>query len=417
MSEDPASYTFEIILLLILVMCSAFFSASETALMSINRIKLRGYVDSGKRGAKKLDKLLSNPSKLLSTILLGNNAVNIAASSVATSLAIQIAGNTGVGIATGIMTIVVLIFGEITPKSLAVKHAEKLSFFIVDIITILEIITTPIVFILNLITGIFIKILGGEKTDTTMITEEELLTMVTLSNEEGILQDEEAEIFTNVFEFSEASVKDVMIQRMDVAMIPLGATFEEIKEVFNETKYSRLPVYDGTPDNIVGILYAKDIIFNNIDEKHFDLNKLIREPYKTYEFIKIADLLKELRFERKHIAIVYDEYGAMAGLITMEDIVESILGDIDDEYDEVEESIKKVSDTEYNVLGNTKLDELNKTLNIELESEDCETIGGFIVNHLGYLPKENDIIDIENIKITISNVDDIKINELFLVLS
>lgn len=423
MDSDPTTIMqsgliIQIVLLIFLVMCSAFFSASETALMSISKIRVRHLVDAEVKGSKNLDLLLSDTDKLLSTILLGNNAVNIGASSLATSLAIGFWGDTGVGIATGLMTLIVLLFGEITPKSLAVRFSEPISLKVAPFMLLLVKVLTPVVFVLSKITGLFVRILGGDPNyKKPSLTQDELKTIVNVSSEEGVIEDDEKELICNIFEFGELKVKDIMVQRMDIVAVPVTATYTEIVDIFKESKFSRLPVYEENLDNIVGLVFAKDLLFLDCNNDDFEITKIMRETYNTYEFLKVSDFFKEIQSKQNHIAIVYDEYGSVAGLVTLEDVIESVMGDIHDEYDEEDSDIVKVSENEYIVMGYTKIEEFNDYFGSTLESDDCDSIGGFLTSLLGRLPEKNEKLNLDTVEIVVADMEDTHVEKLKVVLS
>ncbi len=410
--EAGASWQF--ILLVVLIGMSAFFSASETALMSLSKIRIRHLVDEKIKGAEIVSKLVENPNKLLGSILVGNNIVNIGASALATSLAINYFGaGTGVAVATGGMTILVLIFGEITPKSLAAQHSELISLKIAKVMTVFIIIFNPIVSMFLFITNGLIKMLGGKPGRTQpFITEDELKTMVNVSHEEGVLEGEEKQMIYNVFEFGDTQVRDVMTPRTDMASIEVGASYEKIIETFKTEQFSRLPIYQDTTDNIIGIMYIKDLIFRASENKVFDINDYMREPYFTFEYKKTTELFKELRAHRVPMAIVLDEYGGTAGVVTVEDLIEEIVGDIRDEYDDHENDIQVIKEDEYMVEGSTRIDELNDMIGVNIESEDFDTIGGFIVGEFGYIPEVNETIEFNGIKFVIEEVDRNRIEKL-----
>ena len=329
-------------LLVVLLLGSGFFSASETSLMSLSKIRIRYMEDEGVKGAKLVGSLIEKSSDLLSSILVGNNIVNIAATSVSTSLFINIFGDGGVAIATAVMTVLVLVFGEITPKTIAANSPEKVAVVVSKPISIIMKITKPIVWVFNLLTGIIFKIMGIDNDGVKpFITEEELKAMVNVSHEEGVLEMEEREIINNVFQFGDMQAKEAMIQRLDMVAIDIEDSYDEIIELFKSEKLSRLPVYQESIDDIVGILNIKDIIFLSDEEiENFDIKDYVREAFFTYEFKKITQLLEEMKKEKTQMAIVVDEYGGTAGLLTIEDLVEVIVGDIDDEYDEEEGNSK-----------------------------------------------------------------------------
>ncbi|MEG0855769.1 MAG: CNNM domain-containing protein [Terrisporobacter sp.] len=405
-------------LLVILLIGSGFFSASETALMSLSKIKMRHMEEDGVKGAKLVSSLLVDPSKLLSTILVGNNIVNIAATSISTSLFVSMWGAQGVAAATALMTVLVLIFGEITPKTISANNPEKMSVFVAKPIKVFVLILSPIVWVFNIITKVIFKLLGVDnKGVKPFITEEELKTMVNVSHEEGLLEIEEREIINNVFEFGDMQAKEAMVQRLDMVAIDLEDTYEEIIELFKHEKLSRMPVYEETIDDIIGILNIKDIIFLSDEEvENFDIKKYIREPFFTYEFKKITQLLEEMKKDKSQMTIVVDEYGGTAGLITIEDLVEVIVGDIDDEYDEEDDDIEIISSTEYLVEGSTKISDVNEILDIELESDEFDSIGGYIIGYIKHIPDENELIEVDGIKFNIESVDKNRIKKIRILL-
>ena len=401
-------------LLVVLLLGSGFFSASETSLMSLSKIRIRYMEEEGVKGAKLVSSLIEKSSDLLSSILVGNNIVNIAATSVSTSLFINIFGDGGVAIATAVMTVLVLVFGEITPKTIAANSPEKVAVVVSKPISIIMKITKPIVWVFNLLTGIIFKIMGIDNDGVKpFITEEELKAMVNVSHEEGVLEMEEREIINNVFQFGDMQAKEAMIQRLDMVAIDIEDSYDEIIELFKSEKLSRLPVYQESIDDIVGILNIKDIIFLSDEEiENFDIKDYVREAFFTYEFKKITQLLEEMKKEKTQMAIVVDEYGGTAGLLTIEDLVEVIVGDIDDEYDEEEEEIVKINDNEYLVEGSTKISDVNEQLGINLESEEFDSIGGFIIGYLKRIPEENEIIEVEDVKFKVESIDKNRINKI-----
>ena len=401
-------------LLVVLLLGSGFFSASETSLMSLSKIRIRYMEDEGVKGAKLVGSLIEKSSDLLSSILVGNNIVNIAATSVSTSLFINIFGDGGVAIATAVMTVLVLVFGEITPKTIAANSPEKVAVVVSKPISIIMKITKPIVWVFNLLTGIIFKIMGIDNDGVKpFITEEELKAMVNVSHEEGVLEMEEREIINNVFQFGDMQAKEAMIQRLDMVAIDIEDSYDEIIELFKSEKLSRLPVYQESIDDIVGILNIKDIIFLSDEEiENFDIKDYVREAFFTYEFKKITQLLEEMKKEKTQMAIVVDEYCGTSGLLTIEDLVEVIVGDIDDEYDEEEEEIVKINDNEYLVEGSTKISDVNEQLGINLESEEFDSIGGFIIGYLKRIPEENEIIEVEDVKFKVESIDKNRINKI-----
>lgn len=409
---DPVAT--QLVVLFFLLLLSAFFSSAETSLTTVNKLRIRSMVEQGVKGAKSVSTLIEDPGKMLSAILIGNNVVNLSASSLATTLAIKIWGNTAAGIATGILTLLILIFGEITPKTLATIHAEKLSLFYAPFIYFLTQIFTPIIFIVNKMSYLLLFLLRVDpnKKYATM-TENELRTIVDVSHEEGVIESEERKMITNVVDFGDALAKDVMVPRISMASAGIDMSYSELIEVFRVEKYSRLPVYNEDRDDIIGIINLKDVFFFRGEDKDFNIRDYMREPYYTYEYKKTSELLNEMRRESLPIAIVLDEYGATAGLITMEDLLEEIVGEIRDEYDDDEEDvITRVNEFEYLADGAAKLDEINEFIGLSLDSEDYDSIAGHIIHLLDHLPDEGEKITENFVTYTVIKVDKNRIDKV-----
>lgn len=401
--------------LIVLIALSSFFSAAETALTSVNKIKLLNMVEEKVKNADRVLKLVENPNKMLSTILIGNNIVNICASSLATSIAIFYSPNAGVGIATAAMTIIVLIFGEITPKSFAAQHADKLALAVVNIILFLQYLFTPVIWVLNLVTGLLLKTLGVEKAEKApTVTEAELKTMVNISHEEGVLEVDERRMINNVFNFGDAQASDVMTPRIKIIAVDAESSYDEVMKIFREEKFSRLPVYTESIDKIIGVLHLKDIIF--IDPADFSVEKHMRKPFYTSEQTDVAKLFEQMREKNNPIAIVLDEYGGTAGLLTFEDLVEEIVGNIFDEYDETVVDIEETGENEYIVDGMTHLVKINETIGISLESDSMDSISGYITEKLGRFPEAGEVMEDERIRFTILEVDKNRISKVKLTL-
>ncbi|MBZ9686562.1 hemolysin family protein [Clostridium estertheticum] len=416
---DPDG-TWQIISLVILLGFSAFFSSSETALMTLSKIRLRHMVESEIKGAALINKLLKNPSKLLGGILVGNTVANIGASALATSLAIKYLGpslgDSAVGIATAVMTIFVLIFGEITPKSLAAQNSEKVALKVARPINLITFILNPLITVLIYITNSIIKLMGGEiGKQRPFITEEELKTMVSVSHEEGVLEGEEKQMIYNVFEFGDSQAKDVMTPRTDMIVANVNSTYEELIKIFKQEQFSRVPIYQENIDNIIGVLYLKDLIFFENEIEEFTIEKHMRVPYFTYEFKSTVDLFADMRLKRVPIAILLDEYGGTAGLVTIEDLVEEIVGDIDDEYDDDPDQIEVVKEDEFIVAGNTRINMVNEMIGLNIESEDFDTIGGFVTGIHGRLPKTGETIIYNDTKFIIQNTSKNRIVKLKII--
>ena len=386
---------------------------SETALMSLNKIRLRHMVDEGVPGAELVERLIEDPNKLLGAILIGNNIVNIGASSLATILATNLFGSGGVGIATGVMTILVLIFGEITPKSIAKQKAEKVSLKVARFIQFTVTIFKPFVYIFTAISSVFIRLFGGNPNEVeSFITEEELKTIVDVSEEEGVLENVEKEMIFNVFDFADLQVKDVMVQRVDVVSVSEEATYDELMDVIKSEQFSRIPVYDQTIDNIIGILNVKDLVMIENPREDFNVTKYIREPFYTFEFKKIVELFKDMKKTRNHIAVVLDEYGGTVGIITIEDLLEEIVGEIEDEYDEEKAAIELIKDNEYLVEGSLRLHDLDDFLGVDLDSEEFDSVGGLIIGELGRMPEEKDEVEVDDMKFIVETIEKNRIKKV-----
>ena len=380
---------------------------SETALMALSKIRIRHMVDEGVKGAKLVEKLTEDPSRLLGAILIGNNIVNIGASALATSIAVKTIGESGVGLVTVIMTILVLIFGEITPKSIAKQNSEKVALRVSKIINIVVKVFRPFIFIFTAISSLFIRLLGGDpKATEPFITEEELKTMVGVSEEEGVLEDVEKEMIFNVFEFADAQVKDVMVQRVDVVAVDMNATYDEVIDIIKTEQFSRIPVYNQTIDDVIGILNVKDLIIAFESKENFKVSDYMREPYYTYEFKKITELFNEMKNTRNHMAVVLDEYGGNVGIVTIEDLIEEVVGEIEDEYDdEVDDEIIVVKEDEYIVDGSARLDHIAELIGVTMESEEFDSVGGLVIGELGRFPEQNEEVEMNNIKFIVEEID------------
>lgn len=395
---DPSD-AIQLAAIIILIGLSAFFSSAETALTTVNKIHVLSLSESGNKTAALLLKIIENPGKLLSTILIGNNLVNISATSLATAFTIRLFGNAVVGIATGIITLMILLFGEITPKTLAAIHAEKLAFSYAKPIYCLMIVLTPVIFFVNKLSfGILLLLRIDPNQKSHTMTEHELRTIVDVSHEEGVIESEEKQMIYNLFDFGDALAKDVMIPRIDMTCINTDATYEELTAIHSEYNYTRYPVYKDTTDTIIGTINVKDLLFLDSKE-NFSINNYLRDPYFTYEHKNTAALFIEMREKSINFAIVLDEYGATAGLITLEDLLEEIVGEIRDEYDAEEEAMITtiVDDLEYVVLGSAKLDDINEALNLNMVAEEYDSIGGYIIEQLDRIPAPGEEILLENL--------------------
>ena len=391
------SETGQLIAIIILLCLSAFFSSSETALTTVNQIRMRTLADNGDKRAARVLHVTGNPGKMLSAILIGNNIVNLSASSISTSLAIHLFGNTGAGIATGILTFLILIFGEVTPKTMATIKADSMSLTVAAPIGFLMKILTPVIFIINKLSlGLMFLLHVNIKDAQKKMTEEELRTIVDVSQENGVIEHEERDMIHNLFDFGDAEAKEIMVPRIDMTFVQADATYQEVLDIFRQDMFTRLPVYEDSTNNVIGIINMKDFLLQN-DTPEFSVRNLLREPYFTYEHKNTADLFLEMRKSSISLAIVLDEYGVTAGLITLEDLLEEIVGEIRDEYDaDEEDDITRISDREFYVLGSANLNDVSEALSLHFTSDDYDTIGGYCLGLLDHLPEKNEIILTDN---------------------
>ena len=412
-----SSVATQIIILIILLFFSGFFSSAETSLTTVNKIRMRSLAEEGNKRAKKVIIITEDSGKMLSAILIGNNIVNLSASSITTSIAYMFGGS-AVAAATGIITLLILIFGEISPKTLATIHSEKLALMYAYPISFLMKITTPFIFVVNNLSRAVLFILRVDpNAKPDAMTESELRTIVDVSHEDGVIESEEKEMIYNVFDMGDAKAKDVMVPRVHMTFADVNSTYEELINIFREDKFTRLPVYEETTDNVIGTINMKDLLlFDN--KKEFHIRDILREAYFTYEYKSISELLIEMREASINIAIVLDEYGETAGLITLEDLLEEIVGEIRDEYDENEEDdFKEINRFEYVVEGSTNLDDLNDELHTKLESEDYDSLGGFIIERLDRLPELNDeVTTVDGIRLVVESLDKNRVEKVHIYL-
>lgn len=419
----------KIIVLVLLIVLSAFFSSAETALTAVNKIRIHSLAEEGNKTAALVDKILDKRSKMLSAILIGNNIVNITASSLATVLAIKISLTAGanmseslaVGLMTAIVTVVIIIMGEIIPKNWAMTYSEKISFAYAGVIYTLMIILTPLVLITDAITKGIQKLLKVDGEHHETITETEIKTYVEAGHEDGVLESEEREMILNVFEFSDAEAKDIMIPRVNMVTVKVSDTFEEIKETFKEHMYTRLPVYEedeeGEHDDFLGVINIKDLAFLE-DTENFTVRDHLHECIFPHEHKKAADLLEEMRESTTTVALVQNEYGDCVGMITLEDLLEEIVGDIRDEYDKDEEElITKIYDRVYLVEASMSTDDVNDALGTQIHSDDYDSLGGIIIEKLDRFPENGESVVLDNgIKLTVRGIDQNRIEKVEVVL-
>ena len=406
----------QLVILVLLLSASAFFSSAETALMTSNKLRIRNLAENGDKRAEKVLEITANTDKMLSAILIGNNIVNLSASALSTTLTLKMFGSSLVGIATGILTFLILVFGEITPKNVASKNAENIALKYIGIISVLVVILTPVIYVVNKVAGIVISLFVKNNDDNNMVTEDELRAMVEVSHEDGVIEKEEKKMIVNVVDFGDTVAGDIMLPRVDMVMVSVESTYEEILKIFREERYTRIPVYEESPDNVIGILNVKDFLLIE-DKENFSVKEHLREPLYTYEYKKTSSLMVDMRKTGANIVIVLDEYGTTVGLITLEDMLEEIVGEIRDEFDaDEDEGITKISETEYLIDGSTNLDDVNDRIGLELSSEEYESIGGIIMEKLGRLPVEGEVITFDNIILTVKKMDYARIEKVGLKL-
>ena len=406
----------QLVILVLLLSASAFFSSAETALMTSNKLRIRNLAENGDKRAEKVLEITANTDKMLSAILIGNNIVNLSASALSTTLTLKMFGSSLVGIATGILTFLILVFGEITPKNVASKNAENIALKYIGIISVLVVILTPVIYVVNKVAGIVISLFVKNNDDNNMVTEDELRAMVEVSHEDGVIEKEEKKMIVNVVDFGDTVAGDIMLPRVDMVMVSVESSYEEILKIFREERYTRIPVYEESPDNVIGILNVKDFLLIE-DKENFSVKEHLREPLYTYEYKKTSSLMVDMRKTGANIVIVLDEYGTTVGLITLEDMLEEIVGEIRDEFDaDEDEGITKISETEYLIDGSTNLDDVNDRIGLELSSEEYESIGGIIMEKLGRLPVEGEIITFDNIILTVKKMDHARIEKVGLKL-
>lgn len=415
MDSDSIS---QLIFLILLLLLSAFFSSAETAFTTVSRIRMRTLAENGSKQAKRVLNITDNMHKMLSAILIGNNVVNISASSIATTLAIKLFGNMGAGIATGILTILILIFGEISPKTFATIYADRIALTYSAVIYGLMYILTPVIFIINQLSIGFLRLLRVDpNAQKAAMTEEEFKTIVDVGHETGVLENSEHEMINNMFDFGDSQAKEIMIPRIDMTFVKSDSTYDELIEIFCEDKFTRFPVYEDTTDNVIGIINMKDLLLCK-DKQNFHIHDLIRKPFFTYEQKNISELFLEMQKKSINLAIVLDEYGVTAGMITLEDLLEEIVGEIRDEFDADEEDpLIKIGKNEYYIQGSMNLDDLCDELKLPFSSSDYDTIGGYLIGLFDHLPEKNEVITTEeNILLQVDQMNKNRISRIYLKL-
>ena len=413
-----SSDAIQFLALIILICLSAFFSSAETSMTTVNKIRIQSLAEQGDKRALILLTVVEDSGKLLSTILIGNNIVNISASSLATTITMRLFGNAAVSVSTGIITLLVLIFGEITPKTMASLHAEKMALSYARIIQFLMFLLTPVIFLVNkMAKGVLTLLRVDDSVKGNTITEHELRTLVNVGHKEGVIETEERQMIYNVFDFGDSQAQDVMVPRIDVTFADVNSSYEDLIQLFREEKHTRFPVFEETTDNIIGIANVKDLLLT--EKKDFTLRKILRDAYFTYEYKKTSELLMEMKEHSVSFAVVLDEYGATSGIVTLEDLVEEIVGDIHDEYDiEEEDDLTEIlPGKEYLALGSARLDDLDEVLHLDIESDDYDSIGGYIIEQLDRFPEKGEsVITDSGIRLVVDKVERNRIESVHIYL-
>ena len=404
-----------LLVLVILIFVNAFFASAEIAFISLNDAKIEKQAKEGNKKAKKIKKMLKEPSKFLATIQIGITLAGFlssafAADAFASELAPKLNELIDLGISTWntisiiIITIILsyfsLVFGELVPKRIAMRNPEKIAFGTIGVIRFIHFITSPVVNFLNFSTNLICKLFGIGPQDESTVTEEEIRMMVDVGEEKGSIEEEEKELINNVFEFNDKTVSEVMIHRTEVYAIEIGSIIEDILSELKEYKYSRIPVYDENIDNIVGVLFIKDLLAYVYTKKEAKIKKLMRPAYFVSESKPINEFFKEMQRDKQQLAIVLDEYGGTAGIITMEDIIEELVGNIFDEYDDVEKDYEKIDENTFMIDGSVSIYELRKILNVDIPEGDYDTLSGYLIELLGRIPKDDEKPVIETEKVT-----------------
>ena len=401
-----------------LLFLSALFSLAETAMADVSKIRIRGLAEAGDKQAQMLMKVFERHGKMINTILICDTAANLAAAILMTLLVTTHFGRQYVWAGAVPAAFLVLILGEIAPKTAAALYAEKLSLALAKPVYGLMVLFTPVLFLVEKLSNLVLLLFRiNPKKKPEAITEEDLRTIVEVGHEEGVIESDEKKMIYNVFDFGDSVAKDIMVPRTDMACIDAEATYEEFMEVVREQMYTRYPVYEETTDHVIGIINIKDVLLAE-RRQEFCIRDYLREPYYTYEYMKTADLMVELRKTQNNIASVLDEYGATAGLITLEDMLEEIVGEIRDEYDEDEEDfIRRLGPSEYVVEASMHLDDLNDLLGLSLESEDYDSIGGFMIGMLDHLPEQGEEVTFQNLRLVADQVDGNRIDKVHIYLT
>jgi putative hemolysin len=410
--------TLYLVFLIICLLLSAFFSSSETAFISLQRIRIEHLVDTKVRGAKLVAGLVERPEKLLSTILLGNNFVNTAAAALATFLAVSLWGEQGIIIATIVITIVLLIFCETTPKTIATQHTERLSLIYARPIKTLSWLLTPFVVALSWIASGFSKLLGGTPVPKSLASEEEIRTMISVGHKEGTVEEEEAEMLHKVFEFGNRPVREVMVPRTEVIWVTKGTKLADFLSLYAQTPLSRFPVYEDNMDNVVGILSVKDIVMaqarGTFSEEN-TIDDLIRPAYFAPETKRVSELFAEMRDKNYRMTVVIDEFGGTAGIVSLSGLMEEIVGPVGDELAAIEKEYETINEYTFQIDGGMRVEEANEEMELNIPEGDYETVAGFVLDRLGHIPKQGEQLKYKDFKMVITEMRGMKIEKIRLI--
>jgi len=410
--------TLYLVFLFVCLLLSAFFSSSETAFISLQRIRLQHMVDTKVKGAERVSRMIQQPAKLLSTILLGNNLVNVAAAALGTALAISLWGEKyGILIATVVVTILLLIFGETTPKTLATHHPERLSLTLARPIAVVSWLLTPFVVVLSWTASGFSKLVGGAPVPRSLVSEEEIRTMISVGHKEGTFEESEAEMLHKVFDFGDRPVREVMVPRTEVASVEKGTKLADFLTIYAESPLSRFPVYEENMDNVVGILSVKDVLMAQAKgtiNHEATIDDLVRPAYFTPESKRISELFIEMRDKNYRMAVVVDEYGGTAGIVSLSRLVEEIVGPVGDELAEAEKEYEAINEYTFQIDGGMSIAEANEEMGLELPEGDYETVAGFILHLLGHIPKVGERLRYKGMNVVITEMRGVKIEKVLL---
>lgn len=406
-----------LVLFILCLLLSAFFSSAETAFISLQRIRMRHLVENNVRGARRVARMIERPEKLLSTILLGNNFVNVAAAALGTAIAIELWGERGILFAAIGVTVLLLVFAETTPKTLATRHAEKLSLIYARPIELIAWLFTPFVIVLSWIASGVARLIGGEPVPRSLASEEEIRTMISVGHKEGTVEEAEAEMLHKVFEFGDRPVREVMIPRLDVISIEQGSRLSDFLTLYAEFPLSRFPVYQENMDNVVGILSVKDVLMaqakGTVTARSL-IDEMVRPAYFAPETKRINELFSEMRDKNFRMCVVVDEFGGTAGIVSLSRLVEEIVGPVGDELSQIEKEYEVINEYTFQIDGSMRIEEVNEEMELELPEGDYETVAGFVLHLLGHIPRTNEQLKYKDMKLVITEMKGLKIEKILL---